>query len=96
MNPMTERLREISKNSVVPISVGLLIVLLTATTTGTWTLANRVISWELRLDEIERKTSSGWSYYMERESWKEFVRMNEGVKGPDLEKIRNDYLGVYR
>lgn len=92
---MTEKIKQFSKDSVVPISVGLLIMVIAGLAGGVWTLAAEIQKWEFRLGEIERKIGSRWSYYMERKSWDEFQRDNPGVKIPDIKEIRDDFSGVF-
>lgn len=81
---MSEKIIQLSKDTVLPISVGLLIALVA----GVWTLAVRVKDWELRLESLENKVGSGWTYHMERESWKNLKRDNPTIIVPDIEAIR--------
>ena len=93
---MTDRIKEISRNSILPISIGLLVSVFATLSIGVWGLAIRVTEWEVRLDSFEAKLGARWSYYMERESWSEFTKMNPGMKAPDTKAIKEDYGQVFR
>jgi hypothetical protein len=90
---MTERIKELSKDSIVPLSLGLLILLLSTTSVGVWNLAKRVVEWETKLQGFESKLGNRWSYYMERESWAEFKKKNPDLNIPDVKEIREEYQG---
>jgi hypothetical protein len=92
---MTERIKELSKDSIVPLSLGLLILLLSTTTIGVWNLAQRVVKWETKLQGFEAKLGNRWSYYMERESWSEFRRINPDIHVPNVKEIRQEYSGIF-
>jgi len=81
---MSERLIQLSKDTVIPISLGLFLALVV----GVWTLAYRVKEWELRLDNLEVAVGGRWSYHMEREAWSQFRLANPDVTIPDIEVIR--------
>lgn len=85
----TEKFFELSKQTVVPISL----TLLAALVAGVWALAWRVYQWETRLGNIEQSLSGTWTYMMEREAWREAAIKNPNFERPDLEKIRRDYGG---
>lgn len=85
----TEKFFEISKQTVIPVSLTLLVALVA----GVWTLAWRVYQWETRLGNIEQRLSGTWTYMMEREAWREASAKNPNFERPDLEKIRKDYGG---
>jgi len=92
---MTERIKKISKDSVVHVSIGALMALLVALVTGVWNLKGVIGDWERRLEGIESRIGSRWSYYMEKESWNEFARENPNLKVPNVKSIREDYSGVF-
>lgn len=70
-----------TKDRVLPISFGMLILLIS----GVWALAMRVSTWEALLKEA---TSNRWTYPMARESWLELSRMNPEIKIPNISAIR--------
>ena len=92
---MSEMIKQISKDSILPISIGALAALLAALVTGVWHLKGAISDWETRLGRIESKLGSRWSYYMEREAWNEFHRENPSIKIPDIKTIRDDYIMFY-
>ena len=77
-------MREISKDSVVPISLGLLLVLVIAV----WNLSGKVSEFSSRLDGLERAVGHRWTYHMERESWIEVEKANPGFVAPKVEQIK--------
>jgi len=83
----TRRIAAISKDAVVPISLGLL----GALTVGIFFLARTVSEWESTLRDIEGALAKSWTYNMERESWAEYLRDNPGVKIPNIPAIRAEY-----
>ena len=91
---MGEKLVKITKDTALPISLGLFVALVA----GVWTLAFRVADWEKRLSNVENAIGGRWSFHMDRESWAEFQRINPEVKLniPDVEKIRNLYLPIIK
>lgn len=97
---MTDRLRELSKDSVIPISLGLLIAVFSALCVGVWNLAGEIGAWKNRMDSFESRleTTLGnqWSYFMARESWKELKQMNPELTVPDVENIRRAYSTATR
>ena len=78
----------ISREAVLPISLGLLFGL----TVGIFTLALKVSEFTNRLSSLEGKVTSRWTYNMEKESWFYFQRANPEVKIPDVSEIRNDNI----
>ena len=52
---MTEIIKQISKDSILPISIGALAALLAALVTGVWHLKGAISDWETRLGRIESK-----------------------------------------
>lgn len=89
---MSEKFKSLSKDAVVPVSLGLLICLVA----GVWTLAVRVLEWENRLDSFEAQLGSRWSYYMARQAWAEAEKLNEGFKAPDIKAIRDEYKSSFQ
>lgn len=82
-----DRIKEISKDSIIPISMGLMLALVA----GVWTLAAKVSEWEQRLILIEAKVSARWTFFMERDSWKDFKYNNPDLNIPDVDDIRDVY-----
>lgn len=91
---MGEKLAKLTKDTAIPISLGLFILMVG----GVWTLAVMVAKWETRLTSLENAVGGRWSFHMDRESWSEFKRLNPQleVELPDVEKIRNLYLPVIK
>ena len=84
---MTDKLKAISKETAIPVTIGFMIALLT----GVWFLAIAVQRWEARLSAIESKIGSGWTFFMAREAWREFERLNSDVVIPDVNRIKSVY-----
>lgn len=85
----TEKFFSLSKQTVVPVSL----TLLAALVAGVWALAWRVHQWETRLHDMEEQLGGTWTYYMEREAWREAAAKNDGFVRPEVDKIRRDYGG---
>lgn len=97
---MTEKIKEaLSNDSVIPISLGLLIVIFSSLSVGVWNLSEEIASWKNRMNSfdqrLEQTLGAQWSYHMARESWSEFRRLNPDIPVPDVEKIRKAYLEIY-
>lgn len=84
---MSEKLIQLSKDSVIPVSLGLLAALMA----GVWSLAFRVKEWENRLEGLESSVRYSWTYHMEREVWSQFSLNNPELTTPDIEAIRIIY-----
>ena len=91
---MGEKLVKITKDTALPISLGLFLCMIA----GIWTLAFAVKGWENRLTQVEEAVGGRWSFHMDRESWAEFQRINPdlNLRIPDVEKIRNLYLPIIK
>jgi len=83
---MSTKLSAISKDAVIPISLGLLGALIV----GIFFLARTVSQWESTMREIQSAMSRSWTYSMERESWAEYLRDNPGAKIPNIPAIRTE------
>ena len=79
-------INELTKNSIVPVSLSLLLALVG----GVWFLANQVSDYNTRLTNLEKKTNFRWNYLMMREYGREAERLNEGFKSPNVTTIRAD------
>lgn len=83
-----QRFVSLSKDQIIPISLGLLIALIT----GIVMLAFRVASWEAQLSTFEHRLGYRWSFPMEREAQREAERINPGYKAPDITRIRQEFI----
>lgn len=84
---MTDRVQQITNNTIVPLSFGLLLALVI----GVWNLAEKVSEFSNRLAHLEKSVSYRWTFLMEMESWNQVRMNNPDIIIPDVEKIRNIY-----
>ena len=85
LQAMSAKLIAFTKETAVPISVGLLFAMVL----GIWALAMRVSSWEHRLDSFEQKLGDRWTYQMERETWHEVKALNPSFNVPNVSDVKN-------
>jgi len=87
---MSEKWSQITKDTAIPISLGLFLALVA----GVWALAFRVAEWEERLSAVEKAVGTRWTFHMDRESWQEFKRLNPDLQIviPDVERIKTIYM----
>lgn len=86
-NMSIDKLKAFSKDTVVPISLSLMLALVV----GVWTLAVKMTSWETRLTSIEQSLQSRWTFYMALDAWREYKANNPEAIIPDLISIRSIY-----
>lgn len=98
----SEQLQAWTKNSVIPISLGMLLALII----GVWRLSSATFEWSSRLNSVELKLSTieghleqrtayRWDYRMEKFSHEQFLRNG---KRPDPEEVWHMFVpdGDYR
>lgn len=88
---MTDKIRQISKDTVLPVTISVLIAMFL----GVWKLADAVNTFTARLGAVEqqiaimeRRTEARWTWQMEEAAWRHYVETGEV---PDLDKIRKKY-----
>jgi len=85
---MSEKILSITKNSVVGLSLPLLIAIFV----GIWRLSDVISDWERKLYMIEMRIADRWSYRMEKDAMNELQRLNPDIEIPDVSIIRADHL----
>ncbi len=85
-------IQRMSRETVIPISIGLLISLVA----GVFFLGFQVSVAKHTLTDlenaVERATNSRWTFLMERESWKDYKNKNPSAEIPDVKAIREAHL----
>lgn len=74
----------LTKDTVIPISLGFVFAALVAVAGGTWNLAQEVASWKDYLKE-------GYTIREAEAAWREAEKLNPAFNAPDLMAIRKRY-----
>ena len=87
-----EKLAVWGKNTVIPIHLGLLTLLVW----GVWEARGALNAYEDRLESLERSVGDRWSYHMEDYTWNDFLKKNPGLVIPDVKGAYDRYISRLR
>ena len=87
---MTEKVKELTKNTIIPINLGLLLLLLAAT----WNLSGTVRDFKEQQLAFEKKLVYRWSFPMMREFARDLRIHNPDITVPETEEIRRIYQEI--